>query len=150
MCLTRLQPLLRPESPIHGALFWVSISILQLDEISLYASGMALLEQNLLTLEYHGAFRDEEQQIDKVMLQTREPLEWYFKQLDHSVGLSFKVSIIMLIECRVQCAFPPLQPPTALQSCVLLYNIFSILYFRAIFISRWLDISLKVTDIQVK
>ena len=29
MCLTRLQPLLRPESPIHKALFWVSISILQ-------------------------------------------------------------------------------------------------------------------------
>ena len=25
MCLTRLQPLLRPESPIHKALFWVSI-----------------------------------------------------------------------------------------------------------------------------
>ena len=88
MCLTRLQPLLRPESPIHRALFWVSISILQLDEISLYASGMALLEQNLLTLEYHGAFRDEE--LEDVMLQTREPLQWYFKQLDHSVGLSFK------------------------------------------------------------
>ncbi len=29
MCLTRLQPLLRPESPIHKALFWVAISILQ-------------------------------------------------------------------------------------------------------------------------
>ena len=90
MCLTRLQPLLSPESPIHRALFWVSISILQLDEISLYASGMALLEQNLLTLEYHGAFGGDEQ-LDTVMLQTREPLEWYFKQLDHSVGLSFKV-----------------------------------------------------------
>ena len=88
MCLTQLQPLLRPESPIHRALFWVSISILQLDEISLYASGMALLEQNLLTLEYIGTFRDEE--LDHVMLQTREPLQWYFKQLDHSVGLSFK------------------------------------------------------------
>ena len=88
MCLTRLQPLLRPESPIHRALFWVSISILQLDEISLYASGMALLEQNLLTLEYHGAFREED--FETVMLQTREPLQWYFKQLDHSVGLSFK------------------------------------------------------------
>ena len=91
MCLTRLQPLLRPESPIHRALFWVSISILQLDEISLYASGLALLEQNLLTLESHGAFGGDEPQLDTVMLQTREPLEWYFKQLDHSVGLSFKV-----------------------------------------------------------
>ena len=67
MCLTRLQPLLRPESPIHKALFWVVVSILQLDEISLYAS-------------------------DTIMLATRDPLEWHFKQLDHSVGLSFRAN----------------------------------------------------------
>ena len=88
MCLTRLQPLLRKESPIHRALFWVAISILQLDEDSLYASGLAFLEQNLLTLESHGAF--DEEPINSVMMTTREALEWYFKQQDHSVGLSFK------------------------------------------------------------
>jgi neurofibromin 1 len=88
MCLTRLQPLLRRESPIHMALFWVAISILQLDESSLYASGLAFLEQNLLTLESHGTF--DQEPIDSVMMSTREALEWYFKQQDHSVGLSFK------------------------------------------------------------
>lgn len=88
MCLTRLQPLLRKESPIHRALFWVAISILQLDESSLYASGLAFLEQNLLTLESHGAF--DQDPIESVMMSTREALEWYFKQQDHSVGLSFK------------------------------------------------------------
>ena len=87
MCLTRLQPLLRPESPIHKALFWVSISILQFDEMSLYASGLALLEQNLFTLENQRTF--EEESLDSVMLKTREPLKWYFNQLDHSVGLTF-------------------------------------------------------------
>lgn len=56
MCLTRLQPLLRPESPIHKALFWVATSVLQLDEASLYASGLALLEQNLHTLDSQGVF----------------------------------------------------------------------------------------------
>ena len=90
MCLTRLQPLLRPESPIHKALFWVAISILQLDEIVLYASGLALLEQNLQTLETQGVFDIDD--IATTMLATREPLEWYFKQLDHSVGLSFKAN----------------------------------------------------------
>lgn len=89
MCLTRLQPLLCPESPIHKSLFWVAISILQLDEIALYASGLALLEQNLLTLESQDAF--DQESIADTMLSTREPLEWYFKQLDHSVGVSFKV-----------------------------------------------------------
>ena len=58
MCLTRLQPLLRPDSPIHRHLFWVAISVLQLDEVSLYASGLALLEQNLHTLDNMGLFED--------------------------------------------------------------------------------------------
>lgn len=30
------------------------------------------------------------QSISDVMMSTREPLEWHFKQLDHAVGLSFK------------------------------------------------------------
>ncbi|XP_037923398.1 neurofibromin isoform X2 [Hermetia illucens] len=88
MCLTRIQPLLRPESPIHKALFWVAISVLQLDEISLYAAGLALLEQNLHTLNSQGTF--DKNNLADVMMATREPLEWHFKQLDHAVGLSFK------------------------------------------------------------
>ncbi|KAK2156732.1 hypothetical protein LSH36_206g01021 [Paralvinella palmiformis] len=89
MCLTRQQPLLRSDSPIHRHLFWVSISVLQLDEVSLYASGLALLEQNLHTLDNMGLF-ETEQGLEKMMMETREPLEWHFKQLDHSMGLSFK------------------------------------------------------------
>lgn len=87
VCLTRLQPLLTSESPIHRALFWVAISVLQLDETSLYASGLALLEQNLHTLDSFGTF--DSNTLKNVMMTTREPLEWHFKQLDHSVGLSF-------------------------------------------------------------
>jgi hypothetical protein len=34
------------DSPIHKFLFWMAISVLQLDELSLYAAGLALLEQN--------------------------------------------------------------------------------------------------------
>ena len=37
-------------------LFWVAISVLQLDEVSLYAAGLALLEQNLHTLDNMGLF----------------------------------------------------------------------------------------------
>ncbi|XP_055698240.1 neurofibromin isoform X7 [Phlebotomus papatasi] len=88
MCLTRLQPLLRPESPIHRALFWVAVSVLQLDEVTLYAAGLALLEQNLHTLNSQSLF--DKQSLMDVMMATREPLEWHFKQLDHAVGLSFK------------------------------------------------------------
>ncbi|XP_013143458.1 PREDICTED: neurofibromin isoform X1 [Papilio polytes] len=88
MCLTRLQPLLHPESPIHKALFWVALSVLQLDEPTLYAAGLALMEQNLHTLDSQGVFDDKT--LEQVMMETREPLEWHFKQLDHAVGLSFR------------------------------------------------------------
>ncbi|XP_037071704.1 neurofibromin-like [Pollicipes pollicipes] len=90
MCLTRVQPQLRAESPIHQALFWVAISVLQLDEKSLYACGLALLEQNLHTLDAHGIF--DQESLEEVMMSAREPLEWYFKLLDQSVGLSFKAN----------------------------------------------------------
>ena len=46
------------ESPIHRYLFWVATSVLQLDEASLYAYGLALLEQNLHTLDSQGTFDD--------------------------------------------------------------------------------------------
>ncbi|XP_052834126.1 neurofibromin isoform X3 [Octopus bimaculoides] len=88
MCLTRLQPLLRPESPIHKFLFWVAISVLQLDVKSLYATGLALLEQNLHTLDNLGLL--DNTSLEEIMMETRTPLEWHFKQLDHSMGLSFR------------------------------------------------------------
>lgn len=60
MCLTRLQPpLLRADSPIHSYMFWIAISVLQLDEVSLYAAGLALLEQNLHTLESLGRYESQ-------------------------------------------------------------------------------------------
>ena len=56
-CLCYLFPL--QESVIHQSLFWVAISVLQLDVAPLYASGLALLEQNLHTLDNQGCFDNE-------------------------------------------------------------------------------------------
>jgi neurofibromin 1 len=88
MCLTRLLPLLTAKSSLHKFMFWISISILQLEDAGLYVAGLALLEQNLHTLEAHGLL--ENQSFEKLMMDAREPLEWQFKQLDQAVGLSFK------------------------------------------------------------
>lgn len=38
------------------------------------------------------------QALGEVMMATREPLEWHFKQLDHSVGLSFKCEYRNIIQ----------------------------------------------------
>lgn len=88
MCLTRLLPLLQATSQLHKFMFWIAISILQLEDASLYVAGLALLEQNLHTLETHCIL--DNQPVEKIMMEAREPLEWQFKQLDQAVGLSFK------------------------------------------------------------
>lgn len=40
-------------------MFWVAISVLQLDEVSLYAAGLALLEQNLHMLDSMALFENQ-------------------------------------------------------------------------------------------
>ena len=47
------------DSPIHKFLFWVAISVLQLDEVSLYSAGLSLLEQNLHTLDNTGLLEND-------------------------------------------------------------------------------------------
>ena len=32
------------------------------------------------------------QSLEQIMMETREPLEWHFKQLDHEMGLSFRTN----------------------------------------------------------
>jgi len=50
---------LRQDSPIHRHLFWVAVSVLQLDEVSLYAAGLALIEQNLHMLDSMNLFQNQ-------------------------------------------------------------------------------------------
>ncbi|XP_077775582.1 neurofibromin isoform X3 [Podarcis muralis] len=87
IALTKLQPLLNKDSPMHKALFWVAMAVLQLDEVSLYSAGTALLEQNLHTLDNLRVFNDKSP--EEVFMEIRRPLEWHCKQMDHFVGLNF-------------------------------------------------------------
>ncbi|KAM9455573.1 neurofibromin-like isoform 1-T1 [Clarias gariepinus] len=87
IALTKLQPLLTKDSPMHKALFWVAVAVLQLDEVNLYSAGTALLEQNLHTLDSMHVFNDKSP--EEVFMETRNPLEWHCKQMDHFVGLNF-------------------------------------------------------------
>ncbi|KAG8298104.1 Neurofibromin 1 [Homalodisca vitripennis] len=124
MCLTRLQPLLRPESPIHKALFWVGVSVLQLDQMNLYHSGLALLEQNLHTLDSQGIFEDKP--LAQVMMSTREPLEWHFKQLDHAVGLSFKANFHFALVGHLLKGFRHPTPTTVSRTSRILTSLLAI------------------------
>ncbi|XP_070591406.1 neurofibromin isoform X2 [Erythrolamprus reginae] len=87
IALTKLQPLLNKDSPMHKILFWVAMAVLQLDEVNLYSAGTALLEQNLHTLDNLRVFNDKSP--EEVFMEIRKPLEWHCKQMDHFVGLNF-------------------------------------------------------------
>uniref|UniRef100_A0A452IVP7 Neurofibromin n=1 Tax=Gopherus agassizii TaxID=38772 RepID=A0A452IVP7_9SAUR len=87
IALTKLQPLLNKDSPMHKSLFWVAMAVLQLDEVNLYSAGTALLEQNLHTLDSLRVFNDKSP--EEVFMEIRRPLEWHCKQMDHFVGLNF-------------------------------------------------------------
>ncbi|KAI4815449.1 hypothetical protein KUCAC02_005593 [Chaenocephalus aceratus] len=90
IALTKLQPLLSKESPMHKALFWVAVAVLQLDEVNLYSAGTALMEQNLHTLDTMRIFNDKSP--EEVFMEIRRPLEWHCKQMDHFVGLNFSAN----------------------------------------------------------
>ncbi|KAK7488237.1 hypothetical protein BaRGS_00020544 [Batillaria attramentaria] len=124
MCLTRLQPLLRSESPIHKFLFWVAISVLQLDEVSLYAAGLALLEQNLHTLDNMGLF--DRKSLEQIMMETREPLEWHFKQLDHEMGLSFRTNFNFALVGHLLKGFRHISPTTVSRTIRVLHHLLAI------------------------
>ncbi|XP_063153356.1 neurofibromin isoform X2 [Candoia aspera] len=87
IALTKLQPLVNKDSPMHKVLFWVAMAVLQLDEVNLYSAGTALLEQNLHTLDNLRVFNDKSP--EEVFMEIRRPLEWHCKQMDHFVGLNF-------------------------------------------------------------
>ncbi|KAL3318538.1 hypothetical protein Ciccas_002793 [Cichlidogyrus casuarinus] len=90
VCLTRLVPLLSLDSGTHQPLFWVALGALQLEEVSLYAAGLALLEQDLSSLDKQGVFNHET--LECRMMSCREQFILQCKQIDHSVGLSFRDS----------------------------------------------------------
>ncbi|KAB1264830.1 Neurofibromin [Camelus dromedarius] len=62
--------ILSKDSPLHKALFWVAVAVLQLDEVNLYSAGTALLEQNLHTLDSLRIFNDK---VDKLSVGYRHP-----------------------------------------------------------------------------
>jgi len=79
------------DSPIHRHLFWVAISVLQLDEVSLYAAGLALIEQNLHMLDSMGMF---ENQVSMCCICRLTLLE-YLSSIDGSITWNMTIAVDM-------------------------------------------------------
>ncbi|XP_053310942.1 neurofibromin isoform X1 [Spea bombifrons] len=125
IALTKLQPLLNKESPMHKALFWVAMAVLQLDEVNLYSAGTALLEQNLHTLDSLRVFNDKSP--EEVFMEIRNPLEeWHCKQMDHFVGLNFNSNFNFALVGHLLKGFRHPSPTTVARTVRILHTLLAL------------------------
>ncbi|XP_007573458.1 neurofibromin isoform X2 [Poecilia formosa] len=124
IALTKLQPLLSKDSPMHKALFWVAVAVLQLDEVSLYSAGTALLEQNLHTLDTMRIFNDKSP--EEVFMEIRRPLEWHCKQMDHFVGLNFSANFNFALVGHLLKGYRHPSPTTVARTVRILHTLLAL------------------------
>ncbi|XP_008274602.1 neurofibromin isoform X2 [Stegastes partitus] len=125
IALTKLQPLLSKESPMHKALFWVAVAVLQLDEVNLYSAGTALLEQNLHTLDSMRIFNDKSP--EEVFMEIRRPLEWHCKQMDHFVGLNFSANFNFALVGHLLKGYRHPSPTTVARTVRILHTLLTLI-----------------------
>uniref|UniRef100_A0A668ASC2 Neurofibromin 1 n=1 Tax=Myripristis murdjan TaxID=586833 RepID=A0A668ASC2_9TELE len=125
IALTKLQPLLSKDSPMHKALFWVAVAVLQLDEVNLYSAGTALLEQNLHTLDTLRVFNDKSP--EEVFMEIRRPLEWHCKQMDHFVGLTFSSNFNFALVGHLLKGYRHPSPTTVARTVRILHTLLSLI-----------------------
>ncbi|XP_055736461.1 neurofibromin-like isoform X3 [Salvelinus fontinalis] len=124
IALTKLQPLLNKDSPMHKAVFWVAVAVLQLDELNLYSAGTALLEQNLHTLDSLRVFNDKSP--EEVFMEIRRPLEWHCKQMDHFVGLNFSSNFNFALVGHLLKGFRHPSPTTVARTVRILHTLLAL------------------------
>ncbi|XP_051540739.1 neurofibromin isoform X1 [Myxocyprinus asiaticus] len=124
IALTKLQPLLNKDSPMHKALFWVAVAVLQLNEVNLYSAGTALLEQNLHTLDSLRVFNDKSP--EEVFMEIRQPLEWHCKQMDHFVGLNFNSNFNFALVGHLLKGFRHPSPTTVARTIRILHMLLAL------------------------
>uniref|UniRef100_A0A7N8X309 Neurofibromin n=1 Tax=Mastacembelus armatus TaxID=205130 RepID=A0A7N8X309_9TELE len=125
IALTKLQPLLSKDSPMHKALFWVAVAVLQLDEVNLYSAGTALLEQNLHTLDSMRVFNDKSP--EEVFMEIRRPLEWHCKQMDHFVGLNFSANFNFALVGHLLKGYRHPSPTTVARTVRILHTLLALI-----------------------
>ena len=66
------------------------------------------------------------QKLEKIMMDTRDPLEWHFKQLDHAMGLSFKANFNFALVGHLLKGFRHPTPTTVSRTIRVLNQLLSI------------------------
>ncbi|KAF8806096.1 hypothetical protein BYT27DRAFT_7141632 [Phlegmacium glaucopus] len=89
-CICKILPVIIGTSRYICVLFWLAVALLQGSHASYYAEALSLLQVTLKNMEEQGLFQNNS--VQSVLLEAREPLEEVTSQLDGMLRLSFDAS----------------------------------------------------------
>ncbi|KAG8905759.1 Ras GTPase activating protein ira2 [Tulasnella sp. 403] len=89
-CIRKVVPGLPENSRYLAQILWLAIALIQSSYISLFSESARLLQATLETLQGQGAFETDD--LPRVLMAARDPLEDISSQLDNVLGLSFDAS----------------------------------------------------------
>ena len=102
MCISRMYGYLPSESIYFKPLFWVTISLLQINNEKLLLPALNLLEVILKTLEDRGCFQEG---VSNYLLSVRGLLEPELSHLDQVTGISFASNFSFATSCHLLQGF---------------------------------------------
>lgn len=99
-CMHNIFPYLSPSSPYFTPMFWLAMTLAQVNDSKMFSSSLSFLEVILQTLDNNGAF--DTQMLGEIMLGIRTgPLEAYLTQLDQVTGISFATSFSFAVSAHL-------------------------------------------------
>jgi len=87
LCLSKMYEHLPVDSRFFQPVFWVAVTLLQMNNVDIFQAALSLMEVTLKTLEERGCFQDKG--VAQHLLSVRTQLEPELTQLDQVTGISF-------------------------------------------------------------
>lgn len=88
MCLTNIIDHLSAGSRYLKPIFWLAVSMVQMNQVDIFPYAVKLLHAVLRTLDTHKYFDD--RSIEQVLMDARAPFSSVYENIDNSAGLSFE------------------------------------------------------------
>lgn len=99
-CLQKIFPYISPSSPFYRPVFWLAITLAQVNDTQMFASSLSLLEAILQTLDNNGAF-DSLSPGDYMLAVRTGAMDAHLAQLDQVTGISFTTSFSFAVSAHL-------------------------------------------------
>lgn len=97
MCLVNVIDNLSPTSRYLKSMFWLAISMVQMNHATIFPHAVKLLQSVLRTLDTHKCF--DNLPVETVLMEARAPFATIFQRIDEAAGFSFKTQFSFSVAC---------------------------------------------------